>query len=138
MQHHGQINHIQSIRTALVVLILVVAAFTNSKANAQGTQGMLPKPITSKEVDNYAKRLVLSKQQVRALEPLHEKYREDFRQLRENDIQDFLDETAKMMEGGMMTMPQRKTIEKMLRNIKRILGKIKNLDNRFFSQVSYC
>lgn len=131
-----QFNQIHSLRTSIVALILVVAVmFLNSSASAQGTQGMLPKPITSREFDGYAKRLVLSDPQKQALEPIHEEYREKFRQLRENDIQDFLDETAKMMEGGTITLPQRESIEKMLRNIKRILGKIKNLDNRYFGQV---
>ena len=69
-------------RSLVALLIVVTTLLPYSNASAQGTQGTLPKPITSRELESYAKRLVLTDQQMQALEPIHEEYREDFRQLR--------------------------------------------------------
>src|SRR5687767_7340023 len=81
-----------------VVWILASAAVIGiqAPAYAQGTMGAVPDPITSRELTSYGDRLKLSAQQRQAIESLHDQYREEFRLLRENDIEKLLNESRGM------------------------------------------
>ncbi len=105
-----------------------------SAATAQGTSGMLPDPISSRDLEGYARRLGLDEFQRLAIDPLHEQYREAFRRLREDDIAKLLKQTTEMTGGG-FSMPQRQKVERLLKDMKRTFKKIEQLDSRLFSQM---
>ena len=120
-------------RALLALAVLVVGSVVVvNRADAQGTMGMLPGPISTTELDGYAQRLQLSPQQRRGLDALHDQYKQEFRALREGEIAAFL---AKMreMDGG--ALPKRKMIEDFLEQMDALSRKIASLDNRFFDQL---
>src|SRR5687767_15090335 len=80
-----------------------------SRAVAQGTMGAVPDPISARELDRYADRLGLSQQQRIAVEEFHTLYREEFRVLRESDIEKFLAQT-RGMQAGFSTLRDRKAV----------------------------
>lgn len=115
-----------------IVLALLLTALLAPRASAQGTMGMLPGPISTRELDGYAKRLALSPQQRRSLDALHDQYKQEFRALREGEIAQFLKEMREM-DGGVM--PKRKAIEDFLGKMDALSRKIAGLDNRFLDQL---
>ena len=117
---------------ALIVMVSLVTA--TSHLHAQGTSGMLPDPISSRDLEGYARRLQLDEFQRLAIDPLHEQYRTAFRQLREDDIAKLLKQTIEMTGGG-FNMPQREKVERLLKDMKRTLNKIEQLDSRLFDQI---
>ena len=123
---------LRSYVAALVMIVPLVAATTHS--HAQGTSGMLPDPISSRDLEGYARRLQLDEFQRLAIDPLHEQYRAAFRQLREDDIAKLLKQTVEMRGGG-FSMPQRETAERLLKDMKRAFKKIEQLDSRLFNQM---
>ena len=135
MRHIALILRRRALRSyvaALVMIVPLVAA--TSRLHAQGTSGMLPDPISSRDLEGYARRLQLDEFQRLAIDPLHEQYRAAFRQLREDDIAKLLKQTAEMTGGG-FTMPQRQKVERLLKDMKRTFKKIEQLDTRLFSQM---
>lgn len=113
-------------------IALLLALLVAPRAAAQGTMGMLPGPISTRELDGYAKRLALSPQQRRSLDSLHDQYKQEFRVLREGEIAQFLKD-MRDMDGGMM--PKRKAIEDFLQKMDALTRKIAGLDNRFFDTL---
>lgn len=116
----------------LVVGLLVSLTFTPVAA-AQGTQGSLPDPISTRELMRYADRLDLSAEQRHALESLHDEYKRDFRTLREGEIATFLDEMRSMQSIG--GMPKRETMEAFFKRMEQLEAKIKRRDNRLFDRL---
>ncbi len=123
---------LRSYVAALVMIVPLVAA--TSRLHAQGTSGMLPDPISSRDLEGYARRLQLDEVQRLAIDPLHEQYRAAFRQLREDDIAKLLKQTTEMTGVG-FSMPQREKVERLLKDMKRAFKKIEQLDRRLFSQM---
>ena len=118
--------------TALV--LAAAAAFMPRAAHAQGTNGMLPNPISSRDLAGYADRLNLTEQQRREIDPLHEQYREAFRELRVTDIEAFM-QTMGGMGGGWSRMLNRQAIEDSAKQLNQVMAKIGALDNRLFNDV---
>ena len=72
-----------------------------------------------------------SKEQSVAIEGLHDGYRERFRLLRENEIEQFLTKT-KAMQGG---MPKKEQIEEFTKSYERVNKQIAQVDDSFFDGV---
>ncbi len=135
MQETTLIRRADAMHATLAMLVLCAFVFcaTNS-ATAQGTSGMLPDPISSRDMEGYARRLQLDEFQRLAIDPLHEQYRAAFRQLREDDIAKLLKQTDEMRGSG-LRMPQRQKVERLLKDMKRAFKKIEQLDSRLFNQM---
>ena len=135
MQINTLIPRADAMRATLAMLVMCafVSSATNS-ATAQGTSGMLPDPISSRDLEGYARRLHLDEFQRLAIEPLHQQYREAFRQLREGDIAKLLKQTSEMRGDG-FSMPKRDVVERLLKDMKRTLKKIEQVDSRLFNQM---
>lgn len=120
----------------LAVLLLLAPA---RPVAAQGTMGAVPDPISSRELEGYADRLGLSPQQRQAIESLHDQYRAEFAQLRERDIEKFINDNQSLGGGGPMgamgMLTDRKAVEKALRDLEDIHSKIRSIDNRLFDQM---
>ena len=101
-------------------VVLVLAAIVSAigiiapGASAQGTDGAVPDPISTAELNRYAERLGLSDQQRVALDALHDEYKRDFRTLREGDIAK-MRAAAGSMQG---TMPSKEELEKILKDME--------------------
>ena len=72
-----------------------------------------------------------TKEQGVAIEGLHDGYRERFRLLRENEIEQFLTKT-KAMQGG---MPKKEQIEEFTKSYERVNKQIAQVDDSFFDGV---
>ena len=72
-----------------------------------------------------------TKEQGVAIEGLHDGYRERFRLLRENEIEQFLTKT-KAMQGG---MPKKEQIEEFTKSYDRVNKQIAEVDDSFFDGV---
>jgi len=116
----------------LFSFVIVPVGLVSVPAAAQGTDGALSDPISSRDLTRYADRLGLSAQQRLALESVHDQYKIQFRALREGDIARFMEE-GKELGGGMM--PQREQVEEMFDKLEQLQTRIRALDERFFTQV---
>ncbi len=115
--------------------IVIVALTTLGLANAslaQGTEGLVPDPISSKDLRVYAERLNLDSEQRLALSELHVGYREKYRELRYGEIQDLFGR----LEGfEPMKMPAVKEVKEIIDQRRRIMSAIEDLDRGFFEEV---
>ncbi len=135
MSNIALIFHRAALRLYVLALIVMASSFVaTSRLHAQGTSGMFPDPISSRDLEGYARRLQLDEYQRLAIDPLHEQYRTAFRQLREDDIAKVLKQTTEMQGAG-IRMPQRAMVERLLKDMKRALKKIEQLDSRLFDQI---
>ncbi len=100
-------------------------------ALGQGTGGVLPAPIDSRELGEYAQWLHLSPDQQLALDAVHESYRGDFRLLRDGEMAIFLRE-QQGLQGG---IPQRDRVEALLDDMNSLVGKVRALDMRLFDHL---
>ncbi len=134
---------------ALLLALLAQLAF-GPAADAQGTMGQVPDPITSRDLDDYARRLALSAQQRGAIEQFHEAYKAQFAALRDNEIEKFLSGSTSNAGGGrgpgggggggramgmLFGNTDRKSIEDAQRQLNSINERIKGLDNSLFDQI---
>ena len=119
-------------RLASFVLILATALCFAAPARAQGTSGQVPDPMSAAELSQFMNLYVHpSKEQGVAIEGLHDGYRERFRLLRENEIEQFLTKT-KAMQGG---MPKKEQIEEFTKSYERVNKQIAQVDDSFFDGV---
>jgi hypothetical protein len=122
-------------RLGQLLSLLLVALATLGSANvslAQGTEGLVPDPISSKDLRVYAERLSLTSEQRLALSELHVGYREKYRELRYGEIQDLFGR----LEGfEPMKMPAVKEVKEVIDQRRRILSAIEDLDRGFFEEV---
>lgn len=122
------------LRTVLLSLVLLLAAWAGQAAHAQGTYGQLPDPISGPEVARLLRNYVHpTKEQAESIEALHDSYKERFRTLREGDIEKFL---AKMrtMQGGMM--PSKEQMDDFMKGYERTLKQIEDVDDSFFEAMA--
>ena len=131
--HRSRSNTPRFARFILHAVILLAATLAARPCFGQGTMGTVPDPISSRDLVNYGDRLGLSDQQRQAIESLHEQYREEFRVLRETDIEKYLQQSRGWQGFGMTA--SRKEVEDQLRDLENVLSKVKTTDNRFFDQV---
>ena len=119
-------------RLASFVLILATALCFAEPARAQGTSGQVPDPMSAAELSQFMNLYVHpTKEQGVAIEGLHDGYRERFRLLRENEIEQFLTKT-KAMQGG---MPKKEQIEEFTKSYERVNKQIAQVDDSFFDGV---
>ena len=120
-------------RPVVAVLLCVVVLAGARPAAAQGTMGMLPDPLSSRDLSEYAGRLALSDLQREALEAAHDEYKRQFAALREGEIAAFLEEMRTMQGTG--GMPDLEVVESFLSKWERLQGRIKALDEAFFTRL---
>ena len=131
-----RLNSSRGIRTLLqrVVLIAVVAAslLLGRHASAQGTSGTLPDPVSSGDLNKYLDRyLDLTGEQWTQIDTFHEQYKEEFKHLRETEIEQFLVE-MRTMQGK---MPKKAELKSFLDKMDRMQARIRSLDAKLFDQV---
>ena len=120
-----------STRALLCCLIAVPLA---DRVSAQGTSGMLPTPISSRDLDVYGDALGLTPEQRDATDAIHEQYREDFRVLREGDIEQYMQEIGGLWRGGFSSM-NRETIETSIQQLDRLMTRIRLTDDILFDGI---
>ena len=94
---------------------------------------MLPDPMTTRQLMEYADRLQLDASQRLAIESIHDEYKNEFRTLRDGEIADFLEETRSWQ--GMDGMPQREVMESFINKMERLQASIKKLDDGLFDRL---
>ena len=120
----------------LVRLLAVLAAVTLSRvAPAQGTSGQLPEPISTIELIRLLDTYVQPRPEPwDAIETLHDDYRDAFRALREGDMEKFLTEDMRKMQGG--GMPSKAQLDSYLKRMDSIESRVKELDDRLFDGIA--
>ncbi len=146
----------RSLAVGLVGAALLLPA---GQAQAQGTSGLLPNPISGRDFDAWASQLHLTGEQRQAIDAIHQQYLEQYRQLREKEIEKYLQDVGGMIGGvwgrgrggelrpppgpggggpgrgmGMMGL-DRAAIESSLANLDRIMANIRALDEGLFDQA---
>lgn len=117
-------------RTALLSVLLLSLLIAPRPASGQGTEGTLPDPISSRELDRYAQRLSLSDQQRQALQSIHNTYRAEFARLRDGEIEQYL--KAHGGFGDFRITFDRAAVKDETDQLKKLLAKIRAVDRRFF------
>lgn len=113
--------------TALVLLVARPAA-------AQGTSGQLPDPISLQDLTMLLDRYVAATPaQWEKIDGFHTRYKDDFKKLRDGEIQKFLDDARKLQSQG--GMPDRKVVEEYFKDQQQIESRIRALDNRLFDEI---
>lgn len=135
MNHPLSIVRRDITRTCVAAFIVAIpVAIISSAAHGQGTSGTVPDPISSRDLAGYAHRLDLSDEQRRDIEPFHESYRAQFRQLREGEIEELMQQTGRRWFGGFRTL-DRAAIEDSVKKLKQVMARITMLDDRLFSDL---
>jgi Spy/CpxP family protein refolding chaperone len=119
---------------ALIAALAVSTLFLADRGYAQGTNGMLPGPISSHDLAAWAEQLQLTDRQRQAIEPFHEAYRESFRQLREGEIEAYLQEVGGQMGRGFRSL-NREGIKDSLGKLERLMARIALLDDSLFNNM---
>jgi len=117
-----------------VLLCCLLAVPIADRASAQGTSGMLPAPISSRDLDVYGDTLGLTPEQRNATDAIHERYREAFRVLREGDIEQYMQEVGGMWRGGFSSL-NRKSIEGSIQKLDRLMTRIRLTDDVLFDGI---
>ena len=115
-------------------IALLATAAPGRRALAQGTSGMLPSPISSRDLDLYGEALGLTSEQRQAIDVMHDTYREDFRVLREAEIAEYMEQVGGMFGRGLRSM-NRESIEESIRDLDRLMGRIRLIDDRLFDGI---
>jgi hypothetical protein len=122
----------RKIRRAVVVGVAALAAVFAAPASAQGTSGTLPDPVSGGDLNKYLDRyLDLTPAQWEHAEKAHETYKEEFKRLRETEIEGFLEEMRKI-QGR---MPKKDELRAFLEKMDRMQDRIRGLDSRLFSEI---
>ena len=117
----------------VLFLVIAIALWPGPAAIGQGTEGMLPDPISTRDINEYGDRLKLSDQQRAAAEAMHDQYKAEFRTLRDNEIAEFLKAMRKMNGNGMM--PKREDVETFVAKMNQLNSRIASVDGRLFDQL---
>jgi Spy/CpxP family protein refolding chaperone len=118
----------------LIAVLAFSALFMTGRSFGQGTSGTLPGPISSRDLATWADQLELGDEQRQAIDPFHEEYREAFRQLRDGEIEQYLQELGGMMGRGFRGL-DKDAIEDSLRKLDRLMTRISLLDDGLFNNM---
>lgn len=116
----------------VIAIVLAVLAATRPTA-AQGTFGALPDPISSHDLERWAARLSLSDQQLLAIAEPHGRYLAEFTELRDRDMQQFLDDVQTLARD--FDFSQRRQVEQQVRALNRIMLRVRSLDENLFNEM---
>jgi len=123
------------VRFALLLLVLLGPLFLHlTEALGQGTDGALPDPIADRGLSAYARRLGLSAEQRLAIDAYHAQYLDEFRQLREKDIDRYMRESANVLRRFMFSASSKET-RRSLNELDRLMSRIKSLDEGLFDRI---
>ena len=122
---------------AVLLIAIFVLLLSSDRVCAQGLP-MVPDPINSRDLMDYADRLTLSRQQKLAILPMHDAYFKRFARLRERDIQKIQDDLLELIASinpMALAIPPREDIEALVRQYDLILEKIQTVDRRLFNDI---
>ncbi len=117
-----------------LAVITVLCLSASPAARGQGTWGMVPDPISSRDLERMALGLGLTDAQRQALDAFHKHYLDQYRTLRQGEIEELLQQTGRMWGRG---FPQfdREQIEQAIKSTERVMSRIRSLDDEFFGQL---
>ena len=129
-------NAVQWLRSAIIGCVSMLIAFVATlQVVAQGTEGFIPEPISSKQFQHEIKFLDLDWEQRLAAEALHETYKADIKNYREAAMQKFVEETAKLSGGG-FSIPTRDQVADILEIREDAITRINSMDRRLFDAMT--
>ncbi len=125
---------VQLFRQLMIICIAIIAVLAPTEMGfAQGTFGSLPDPITSRDLDRYGEYLSLSDQQLVAIAADHRPYLEEFRELRDGDIERFLNDVRELAMD--FDLSKRREVERLVRTFNRLMAQVRSMDERLFDSM---
>lgn len=121
--------------TAWLVAVLL-AVIATRPANAQVP--LVPDAIATPDLQPIIETLGLSDQQALTLLPIHDTYKERYRTFLDTDVkklQDQLVEIGLRFTRGRFEIPERKELEGIVSDFKRLLERSRSLDRGFFVEI---
>jgi len=121
----------------LFVAWAAVAAVATPAARGQLIP-LVPDPITTPELMDCAEAVGLSSQQRLQLLSLHDDYKQRYRQFEDHDIrklQDALLDIAMQFTRGQFSIPERRELEDLLEQYRRVHAKAQTIDRTLFGAV---
>ncbi len=131
--HRSTRGRERTLLLSLAAACLLAMVTPARPAAGQGTPGMFPDPVTTAELMKFADGLRLDASQRLALESIHDEYMGKSRELRDEELADFLKETRAFQSQGMI--PQREEVVSYLKKMERLLARIEELDDRLFNDL---
>jgi hypothetical protein len=116
-----------------LILVLGAAMGASRPAHAQGTDQIVPNPMSTSDIMGYARWLDLSSQQKRALLNLHDAYRAEYRQLREGPIERFMQRMNELQQNT--GMPNRDQFKGVVNEMQALRRRIRSVDRNLFDQM---
>jgi hypothetical protein len=139
VQEHAMKTTLRS-RPGALLLTAVAAAFT-APAHGQGTRGLVPDPISSRDLARISEILSLSEVQRQALDSFHQQYLAGYRTLREGEIEQLMQQTGRMWSRGMRAIAgqdleqTRQEIRDTIDAMDRVMSRVRSLDEGLLAQL---
>lgn len=119
---------------SILLLLLGYCLFPSGRAQAQGTMGQLPGPMSSEELHQHLGRfLEFDIDEALSMGALHAAYLVEFKELRDGRIAAFIESAQDLDSGG--AMPDIRKVRKFVDQQTALQTSIRKLDDRLFSQV---
>ncbi len=124
------------LRTIALIAIIMPIVLASPRASAQ--VGIVPDPITTPDLQPIIETLGLSDQQAMNLLPLHDAYKDRYRAFLDTDVKKLTDQLVEIglkFTRGAFEIPERKVLEGIVADFKKLLDKARSLDRGFFTEI---
>ena len=129
-------NSVSSIVHRLVRIIpLIIAVTMTAPVMAQGAGGVADPMSLRSTVDLFSRYTDLDPEQRVAIEGAHDRYLEAFEQLRDGEIQEFIDLTDQVEAGRSGVMPSLELMDELFNKWDNVNRRVAALDMRFFEEL---
>jgi hypothetical protein len=120
------------LRSMLVLAIMSMAMLLPSRALAQGTEGMVPDPLSTRDTGVLADYLQFDRDQRMAMAGMHADYLDAYRDLREGPIRTLVERFADFTRGQFPTSSEAREF---IRLRRQIMTSIEQIDRAFFDDL---
>lgn len=135
--HTRRSRHSLRLAPALSLLLLLAAWLALApRLQAQTLGEVVAEPFSSEQFDRLMGYARLDYAQRLAAEAAHEEYKQRFAELRDRDLSPYMIRFRRFTEGMMGGMPDRGTIEQLLRERRQMVDRMTVLDRDLFEAIS--
>ncbi len=125
-------------RALAIALLIALLGAMSPIASAQQLMPLVPDPIATPDLKPIIDTLGLSDQQALQLLPLHDAYKERYTQFLNTDVRELTDQLVEIglrFTRGRFEIPERRELERVIEDFKRLLAKSQSLDRAFFTEI---
>lgn len=118
-------------------IAMVLALGVGRSAHAQALP-FVPEPVSTPELMGYADLLDLSDEQRLAILPIHDRYKAQYEEFNEREVQELLDRIitiGSQFRFGSFNIPAKAELEGVLEQFDRVVTRAEQIDRQFFQQL---